>query len=1107
MPPDSLRPKIINLNILPENHRQPTPIIPTALLVVITLVATVLVMGLFVGHMILSSQADELQKNLDELTRQRRLINAPVQQIGDLQKELLALQENIQVLNQAYMAVLQRRADWGNISRIVFGLAPESVQVNSLTQADRVLQIRGRAADVSLVNTYVTNLENSGLFSRVTLQSVNSAPEPLPTGTPIAGFATPIVSPTITPTATITPTITSTPIILADIFEIDDFTPKRIAVGGAPDTHTFYPEFDVDKAVFIAKAGRRYRISTNIIDPGVDTILTVKINGQTYTSDDRAPGDLGSQLEIINNSTSDQELLITVANRGQYAALDPLFLARYTLQAVEISPGTGGVDIYEPDDTPKPIALGDMQTRSFFPEGDVDRITFPVKAGSWYSLTTSALALGVDTVLTVNVDQRVIINDDISPGSLSSGLSFQAFAAGMAVVTISDRGLFGIDKIYNIAVAEFVQAVPPTVTPTPQPGDQFEPDNFFPESIAIGETQSHTFYPFADQDRIKFPVKSGHSYLVKTSALTLGVDTQLTGQVTSLPVLFNDDFRQGDLSSEVRFTAVADGVAIFTITNRDQFGENDSYIVTVAEYIPTATPTNTPTNTPTPTRTPIPTSTVPTATPTLAPTLSPTQTRIPSPTPCTLCDAFEPDTGTPIPDIFLGVPQQHNFFPQGDVDRVEFLAKQGRRYRVFTSQLLPGVDTVLEVNVNGKIYVNDDRLSGAEPLSSFVGFINDTGFDVVVIVTVRNRGQYGADKTYNLTVEEAGPADQYEPDDTTPKPFGLGELQNHNFYPDNDVDKVTTGVKAGRYYYVTTTNLTLGVDTVARVEVGGIVFENDDAQPGEKGSRVLFKANQDGAALVTIRNKGSFGPDKTYDLSITELPFNPDRYEPDDTNPQPIAIGGPQTHTFYPGGDVDIVYFDAIGGHRYEIKTLNLSSKVDTFLEGTYNDTPLTPNDNYLPGAQDSRIVFDAPNPGHVVITIRNLNSGGNAPDARYDIVVNDITGSSGIKEHRTPASGFASLAHWFTDAVVGWLADWAGPAEAAPPEQVQQPPPGQAVDFVIVAELKPQIVPVGLPVPPVIIPPATGTPPKVGGTAIPAPAPAPAPVAGTPAATPKPPQ
>ncbi|MBI3942097.1 MAG: PilN domain-containing protein [Chloroflexi bacterium] len=1104
MPPDSLRPKVINLNILPENYRQPSPLIPTVLLVIVTVLATVLVVGLFVGHLMLSNQATALQTQLDELQRQNRLINAPVQQIEDLQRQLTLLQQNVQALNQAYTAILQRQSDWGSISRIVFGLAPENVQVNSLIQADRVLQIRGRAADTSLVNTYVANLEGSGLFSRVTLQSVTLAPEPLPTGTPVPGFATPVTSPTITPTATITPTVTSTPIILADIFEVDDFTPKPIAVGGAPDTHTFYPAYDVDKAVFIAKAGRRYRILTNIIDPGVDTILTVSLNGQTYTSDDRAPGDLGSQVEVINNSSSDLEALIIVANRGQYATVDPLFLARYTLQAVEIAPGTGGVDLYEPDDSPKPIALGDSQTHTFFPEGDVDRVTFAVKAGSWYSLTTSALALGVDTVLTVNVDKRVLINDDLTPGLLASGLSFQAFSTGMAVVTISNRGLFGLDKNYTIAVLEYVQTVPPTVTPTPYPGDQFEPDNFYPASIGIGETQSHSFYPFADLDRIKFPVKRGHSYLVKTSALVIGVDTQLTGQITSLPVLYNDDFRQGDLSSEVRFTAPADGVAIFTITNRDQFGETDTYNVTVAEYIPTATPTSTATNTPTPTRTPIPTPTVPTITPTPSVTPSPTQTPIPSPTPCTLCDAFEPDTGTPVPDIFLGVPQQHNFFPSGDVDRVAFLAKQGRRYRVFTSQLAPGVDTVLEVNVNGKIYTNDDRLSGAEPLSSFVGFLNENGFDVVVLVTVRNRGQYGGDKTYTLTVEEAGPADQYEPDDPTPKPFGLAETQNHNFYPDNDIDKVTFGVKAGRYYNVTTSNLALGVDTVARVEAGGMVFENDDAQPGEKGSRILFKANQDGAALVTIRNKGSFGPDKTYDLSISELPFNPDRYEPDDGNPQPITVGAPQTHTFYPNGDVDTVYFDAVGGHKYEIKTLNLSSRVDTFLEGTYNDTPLTPNDNYLPGAQDSRIVLNAPSPGRVVITIRNQNTGGNAPDATYDIVVNDITGSGAMMENHMPETGLASLAHRVAHTVAGWFAATIGAAEAAPVEQVQQPPPGKAVDFVIVAELKAQSVQAGQPVLPALPRPTTGAPPPAaGGT----PNPAPAPIAGTPVTTPKPPQ
>ncbi|MBI3913781.1 MAG: PilN domain-containing protein [Chloroflexi bacterium] len=191
----------------------------------------------------------------------------------------------------------------------------------------------------------------------------------------------------------------------------------------------------------------------------------------------------------------------------------------------------------------------------------------------------------------------------------------------------------------------------------------------------------------------------------------------------------------------------------------EQSGQFSRVVVQSMQVLPTptATPTNVPTKTPTilfiPTYTPIPTST---STPYVAPTNPPpTNTPPPTATPTNtpdLRDAYEPDDA-PRP-IALGQSQPHNFYPDGDVDAVTFLAKAGRYYRVYTMDLAPGVDTLMNVQFNGSNYTNDDVRLGA--LSSEIVFQN-TGGDAMVVVTISNRGLFGGDKTYRLVAEEMVP--------------------------------------------------------------------------------------------------------------------------------------------------------------------------------------------------------------------------------------------------------------------------------------------------------------------------------------------------------------
>ncbi len=118
-------------------------------------------------------------------------------------------------------------------------------------------------------------------------------------------------------------------------------------------------------------------------------------------------------------------------------------------------------------------------------------------------------------------------------------------------------------------------------------------------------------------------------------------------------------------------------------------------------------------------------------------------------------------------------------------------------------------------------------------------------------------------------------ADAFEPDDTEPLPFALGETQRHNFYPDGDVDSVSFRVKPGRVYAVITSDLNVGVDTVVTVSVAGQRYENDDAIAGSLASEVNFEAIAEAVAVATVSNKGEYGPSMFYSLTVIELPPTP----------------------------------------------------------------------------------------------------------------------------------------------------------------------------------------------------------------------------------------
>ncbi len=287
----------------------------------------------------------------------------------------------------------------------------------------------------------------------------------------------------------------------------------------------------------------------------------------------------------------------------------------------------------------------------------------------------------------------------------------------------------------------------PTWTPTPDLRDAFEWDDTVASPLYLNDTQRHNFYPTFDVDLVTFLAKAGRTYRVYTLNLSAGVDTFLTvtrGETT----LTNDDATFGTLASSVTIQAAgdADSSVLVRITNRGAYGADKYYQVRVEELVPTATSTAAPVTPSTPTMTPSPTNTA-------VSTSTPTPSNTPGVTP-DLRDAFEPDDGVP-PLIVAGTPQQHNFYPAGDVDTVQFAVQGERVYEAQTTNLGAGIDTKMMVSLGASSWENDNYApAGSGNLASAICFsTTPEQAGQTAVITIENvNPQFEPDKYYALSL-------------------------------------------------------------------------------------------------------------------------------------------------------------------------------------------------------------------------------------------------------------------------------------------------------------------------------------------------------------------
>ncbi|MFP3897427.1 MAG: serine/threonine protein kinase, partial [Anaerolineales bacterium] len=162
-----------------------------------------------------------------------------------------------------------------------------------------------------------------------------------------------------------------------------------------------------------------------------------------------------------------QQAVTSPAPAGETSESQVMAVTEETLSPMEGSKATPG-DPYEVDDeAPVPISVGESQERTFHPEGDVDRVTFRAKEGHCYMVTTANLAVGVDTRLEVIANGEKWTNDDMSPGTLASEVTFTAEKDSTVVVNVYNTNRYGPERNYSLSLTMLRPTSTLTATPSP----------------------------------------------------------------------------------------------------------------------------------------------------------------------------------------------------------------------------------------------------------------------------------------------------------------------------------------------------------------------------------------------------------------------------------------------------------------------------------------------------------------------------------------------------------------------------------------------------------------------------------------------------------------
>jgi Tfp pilus assembly protein PilN len=143
------------------------------------LVQWLIVLGLALGIVplyLLSStvkaETTSLQTRLDEL--QEQLVGAPEMPADaeQLEGDIAMLQEQAAELDNLWIALANRHIDWPDVLPTITTYDPELVRLTGMTQSENRILIAGQARHEAAALAYADQLESSGQFAHVSMQSM-----------------------------------------------------------------------------------------------------------------------------------------------------------------------------------------------------------------------------------------------------------------------------------------------------------------------------------------------------------------------------------------------------------------------------------------------------------------------------------------------------------------------------------------------------------------------------------------------------------------------------------------------------------------------------------------------------------------------------------------------------------------------------------------------------------------------------------------------------------------------------------------------------------------------------------------------------------------------
>ncbi len=498
-------------------------------------------------------------------------------------------------------------------------------------------------------------------------------------------------------------------------------------------------------------------------------------------------------------------------------------------------------DPFEPDGsaaTASPIVVdAAAQQHTIHVTGDQDWVSFPVTAGSTYTIQTA------DGTPSESLDTVLYLYDADGTTQLDYNDDYLGLYSRIVYTADADKTVFA----WAGGLGSSTGAYALNLTSKVLTADAFEPDDSYATASPIvvdAAAQQHTIHLDDDEDWVSFAVTAGRAYTIQTveGTPTDSMDTVLYLYDSDGMTLIDynyDDPGSGSYYSRIDYIADADKT-VYAMVQGGDYGRTGAYALSVKP----------------------------------------------------VGDSYEPDGsfGVATPLTVGAAAQQHSIDPDDDEDWVSFTVETGYKYALTTA---PGASPD---DANTELYLYDSDgttllTSNGDDETEDRGYYSRIDYTADADKTVYAKVDGWYTGTYALSVALVG--DSYEPDDShtvaTPLTVG-GPAQQHTLDPAGDDDWFSFPVEAGWRYAIEAAPGTPpdDPDTVLYLyDSDGTTFIDSNNDDEGRYSRLEYEAEQNKTVYAMVAGYDT----GTYALSVTRTPIMKIGVVPTSVDFGSVAVG------------------------------------------------------------------------------------------------------------------------------------------------------------------------------------------------------------------------